>query len=55
MFQQEYQFWTSSWVALIVNTVDEKKTDRAYSVLDKFLGGTDCHYSRRKKKTGLRM
>ena len=25
MFQQEYQFWTSSWVALIVITVEEKK------------------------------
>ena len=28
MFQQEYQFWISSWVALIVITVEEEKTDR---------------------------
>ena len=25
MFQEEYQFWTSSWVALIVITEEEKK------------------------------
>ena len=32
MFQQEYQFWTSSWVALIVITVEEKKRQISMSM-----------------------
>ena len=39
MFQQEYQFWTSSWVALIVITEEEKKRT------DFHVNGLECKLS----------